>query len=223
MTEREREMRNSKSPGRLARGDRGVAPRPTGRSAGTPIQRRAAPFAITSVSAEVARYREINLRALRAARQLPRLYRAILYCSAVDPCRESLCPHCTSDYRLWLAPELMTLARLGPPAFVATVLLLSVPGPNLPDVDVRALNQLVRKRLIRAGFRRRSAGRKPPTRRARIAGSFTCTFWFSASAKKPSGNCRDLRERRVTQTRRHRGHQRPRRSDHIPSEVCHLP
>ena len=108
MTEREREMRNSKSPGPVGsrRSRRRTAPYWTKRGDANSATRRAVRDYIES-PAEVARYREINLRALRAARQLPRLYRAILYCSAVDPCRESLCPHCTSDYRLWLAPELI--------------------------------------------------------------------------------------------------------------------
>jgi hypothetical protein len=147
-------MRNSKSLGPVGsrRSRRRSAPYWTKRGDADSATRRAVRDHIES-PAEVARYREINLRALGAARQLWRLHRAISYCSAVHPCREFLCPHCTSDYRLWLAPELMTLAQLGPSAFVATILLQSVPGPELSDVDVRACNQMVRKRLIRAGFR----------------------------------------------------------------------
>ena len=123
-------MRNSKSSGPVGsrRSRHRSAPYWTKRGDATSATRRAVRDHIET-PAEVARYREINLRALRAARQLWQLI-AKFNCSAVDPCREFLCPHCTSDYRLWLAPELMTLARLGPPAFVATILLQSVPGPE---------------------------------------------------------------------------------------------
>jgi hypothetical protein len=124
-------MRNSKSPGPVGsrRSRRRSAPYWTKRGDANSATRRAVHDHIESPAA-VSRYRDVNLRALGAARQLWRLHRKISNCSAVDPRRESLCARCASDYRLWLAPELMTLARLGPPAFVAAILLQSGPGPR---------------------------------------------------------------------------------------------
>jgi hypothetical protein len=96
-------------------------------------------------------YRDSNLRALRGRDDL--LGESISRCSAADPCAEVLCPPCARRYRLWLTTKLLGLAAKPPPAFIATILLEAVEGPELSKIEPGALHERARKQLTRAGIR----------------------------------------------------------------------
>jgi hypothetical protein len=102
--------------------------------------------------ANAARYRDLNIRAMRSTTSLGALVRSISNCSDSELCGKMLCPLCARHYRLWLASELHHLFRVGLPAFAATILLTVVPGPDLYRIDVKSLQGCTRKRLLRAGF-----------------------------------------------------------------------
>jgi hypothetical protein len=102
--------------------------------------------------ADAARYRDLNIRAMRSTASLSALVRSISKCSDTEPCGKMLCPFCARQYRFWLASELHHLFCVGLPAFAATILLTVVPGPDLYCIDVKSLQECTRKRLLRAGF-----------------------------------------------------------------------
>ena len=89
---------------------------------------------------------------MRSTASLEVLVRAISGCDDCEPCGEILCPSCARQYRLWLVPELLHFFPVGRPAFVATILLVVVPGPSLHKIDLKTIHDRVRKRLLRAGF-----------------------------------------------------------------------
>src|SRR5208337_1047373 len=95
---------------------------------------------------------DINLRALSRAPSQDDLVAAISSCRTGAPCREVLCPRCQREFRLWFASEMLELIPEGLPAFTATILLDSVTGSELCQLDLKRLHDRLRKRLGRAGF-----------------------------------------------------------------------
>jgi hypothetical protein len=99
------------------------------------------------------RYRDINLKALSREPNLCTLAAAISCCDTDAPCREVLCPCCQRLYRRWLGSEMLELIPEEVRVFVATILLVSMSGPELSELDLSLLHDRLRKRLVRAGFK----------------------------------------------------------------------
>jgi hypothetical protein len=97
---------------------------------------------------DASRYRARNLQILEKRDE--QLADEIFRCTDDDPCAKVLCARCARRYRLWLASELLHVANVGPQAFVATILLETVHAPALKRVDLDALHERARKRIVRA-------------------------------------------------------------------------
>ena len=102
------------------------------------------------LKAKAYEYRELNLRALRGRH---RLAEVISRCTVSDPCAKILCPCCARRYRRWLAPEILVHVSQGIATCAMTILLCNVRGRDLQRVDLKAEQETLRKRLVRAGFR----------------------------------------------------------------------
>jgi hypothetical protein len=103
-------------------------------------------------------YRDKNLKTLDRCDGLVGLADDIRNCSDDEPCERILCPFCARFYRKWFAAEALhwhTLSvKKGLSADLLVVRLLQVTDEELPGVSISRLNNLLRKRLVRAGIRR---------------------------------------------------------------------